>query len=75
MNMDVRLQHPYTCLVAGPTPCGKTQFVKKIIEEGEHMANEVQKKLYGCVVNINQPTLSYHKHCQIFHLLKEFQKT
>ena len=25
-KMDVRLQHPYTRLVAGPTSCGKTQF-------------------------------------------------
>ena len=48
--MDVRLQHPYTCLVAGPTSCGKTQFVKKIIEEGEHVVNGSAEKiiwLYG----------------------------
>ena len=48
--MDVRLQHPYTCLVAGPTSCGKTQFVKKIIEEGEHAVNGSAEKiiwLYG----------------------------
>ena len=48
--MDVRLQHPYTCLIAGPTSCGKTQFVKKIIEEGEHVVNGSAEKiiwLYG----------------------------
>ena len=48
--MDVRLQHPYTCLVAGPTSCGKTQFVKKIIEEGEDVVNGSAEKiiwLYG----------------------------
>lgn len=48
--MDVRLQHPYTCLVAGPTSCGKTQFVKKVIEEGEHVVNGSAEKiiwLYG----------------------------
>ena len=43
--MDVRLQHPYTCLVAGPTSCRKTQFVKKIIEEGEHMTNGSVEKI------------------------------
>ena len=37
--MDVRLQHPYACLVADSTSCGKTQFVKALIEEGEHMTN------------------------------------
>ena len=48
--MDVQLQHPYTCLIACPTSCGKTQFVKKIIEEGEHVVNGSAEKiiwLYG----------------------------
>lgn len=48
--MDVRLQHPYTCLVAGPTSCGKTQFVKQLIQEGENMTNGSAEKiiwLYG----------------------------
>ena len=48
--MDVRLQHPYTCLVAGPTSCGKTQFVKKLIEGGEQVVNGSAEKiiwLYG----------------------------
>ena len=48
--MDPRLQHPYTCLVAGLTSCGKTQFVKRIIEEGEYMVNGSAEKiiwLYG----------------------------
>ena len=75
MNMDVRLQHPYTCLVAGPTSCGKTQFVKKIIEEGEHMTNGSAEKiiwLYGEY----QP--AYTELSQKFpnvHVLKESQKT
>jgi len=29
--MDPRLQHPFTCIVAGPTGCGKTEFVKRLI--------------------------------------------
>ena len=48
--MDPRLHHPYTCLVAGPTSCGKTQFVKRLIEEGEHVVNGSAEKiiwLYG----------------------------
>ena len=48
--MDVRLQHPYTCLVAGPTSCGKTQFVKKLIQQGEQVTNGSAEKilwLYG----------------------------
>ena len=30
--MDPRLEHPFTCLVAGPTMCGKTELVKKLVE-------------------------------------------
>ena len=48
--MDVRLQHPYTCLIAGPTSCGKTQFVKKLIQQGEQVMNGSAEKilwLYG----------------------------
>ena len=43
--MDARLQHPYTCLIVGPTSCGKTQFVKKLIEQGEHVTNGSAEKI------------------------------
>ena len=48
--MDVRLQHPYTCLVAAQTSCDKAQFVKKLIEQGENMTKGSPEKilwLYG----------------------------
>ena len=72
--MDVRLQHPYTCLIAGPTSCGKTQFVKKLIEQGEYMTNGSAEKICGSMENINQLTLHYQNNFLTFHLLKEFQK-
>ena len=49
-EMDVRLQHPYTCIVSGPTSCSKTVFVKKLIEHGELLTNGSPQKiiwLYG----------------------------
>ena len=30
--MDPRWQHPFTCVVAGPTGCGKTQWVVNFLE-------------------------------------------
>jgi len=30
-NMDERFHHPFTCVVTGPTNCGKTEFVAKFI--------------------------------------------
>lgn len=35
--MDPRWKHPFTCLVSGPTSCGKTQFVKRLVEHAEDM--------------------------------------
>ena len=32
ITMDPRLRHPFTCLVAGPTMCGKTYFVMKLVD-------------------------------------------
>ncbi|KAJ8020743.1 hypothetical protein HOLleu_40417 [Holothuria leucospilota] len=29
--MDPRLQHPFTCVIAGPTQCGKTVFLYKLL--------------------------------------------
>ena len=31
-TMDVTLKHPFTCMVAGPTMCGKTEFVKQLLK-------------------------------------------
>ena len=32
METNGRLQHPFTCLIAGPTGCGKSYFVIKLIQ-------------------------------------------
>ena len=34
--MDPRLKHPFTCVLAGPTGCGKTYFVVELIK-GSHI--------------------------------------
>lgn len=35
--MDVRLKHPFTCAVAGPTGSGKTQFVFRMIKNADKL--------------------------------------
>ena len=35
--MDPRWQHPFTCMVAGPTSCGKTEWVKKFVRHLSRM--------------------------------------
>lgn len=39
------LQHPFTCSVAGPTGCGKTQFTMKLIENRASMIYPVPSKV------------------------------
>ena len=43
--MDVRLKHPFTAIVAGPTGCGKSTFVKTLIAKKEEMITPVPRKI------------------------------
>ena len=44
--MDLRFRHPFTCMVAGPTQAGKTEFVKKFIENSHTMVNPSPEQIY-----------------------------
>ena len=58
--MDVRWPHPFTCVVAGPTGCGKTEFVKQLIRYVEDMVTPVPTKIiwnYGEWQPAYQPLL------------------
>ena len=45
--MDPRLQHPFTCLVAGPTMSGKTYFVKRLLESlSESVDTPIQEVIW-----------------------------
>ena len=40
------MNHPFTCLVVGPTKAGKTTFVKNLIECREHMIDESIQQIW-----------------------------
>jgi hypothetical protein len=44
--MDLRFQHPFTCIVAGPTKAGKTQWVKKFMENCECLVHPSPVEIY-----------------------------
>jgi hypothetical protein len=44
--MDMRFQHPFTCIVAGPTQAGKTQWVSRFIQHCNVLMNPVPKEIY-----------------------------
>ena len=35
--MDATWKHPFTCVVAGPTSCGKTTFVLKLVQDAPYL--------------------------------------
>jgi len=42
------LKHPFTASIAGPTGCGKTYFVFKLIENASYMIDPPPKKIWYC---------------------------
>jgi len=46
--MTLTLKHPFTCIVAGPTSCGKTQFVFRLIDNAECMIDPPPCKIVYC---------------------------
>ena len=43
--MDVRLKHSFTCMVAGPSCVGKTEFVKKLLYNANYMIDKPPHKI------------------------------
>lgn len=52
--MDTRLQHPFGAIVAGPTCCGKTQFVKRLLENSDVMFDGPPQNIIWCY-GMHQP--------------------
>jgi len=46
--MSLPLRHPFTALVAGPTGCGKTRFVFKLIENARFLIEPPPSKIVYC---------------------------
>jgi hypothetical protein len=46
--MDVRLKHPFTCTVAGPTSSGKTQFVLRLIRHANELIHPPPERILYC---------------------------
>ena len=44
-TMDPRWEHPFTCVIAGPTGCGKTYFVKQFLQHLSDMMNPIPSEV------------------------------
>ncbi len=52
--MTLPLRHPFTALVAGPTGCGKTRFVFRLIENADVMIDPTPRKIVYCYSEYQQ---------------------
>ena len=46
--MDVRLVHPFTCIFTGPTGCGKTTFVERLLRNATSLVNSPPEQITWC---------------------------
>jgi len=47
-NMDERFHHPFTCVVAESTSCGKNDFVAKFIQHVKQMMTLTPQRIVWC---------------------------
>ena len=46
--MDARWKHPFTCIVAGPTGCGKSTFVTRMLRHAAAMIDPPPENITWC---------------------------
>ena len=46
--MDVRWKHPFTCIVAGPTGCGKSTFVTRMLHHAATIIDPPPERITWC---------------------------
>jgi hypothetical protein len=52
--MDLRLKHPFTAIVAGPTGCGKSVFTFKLIRQSPYMIDPAPEIIICCCVECRE---------------------
>ena len=53
--MTLRLQHPFTLIVAGPSSCGKSTLVNRLLEWREQLCDVVFESIVWCHSENNAP--------------------
>ena len=56
LQLDERLQHPFSMLVAGGTGAGKTAFTKHLLKEGNWLIHPTPQRIIWCYAK-HQPNL------------------
>jgi len=61
VEMTLPLRHPFTATLAGPTSCGKTLFVFKVIDNVSRMIDPVPTKIVYCYGEYQPIFAKYHQ--------------
>jgi len=61
------LRHPFTAIVAGPTFCGKTRFVFRLIDHVSRMIDSSPSRIAYCYGEYQQ------MFCQYPRVIRDFQ--
>ena len=51
----MKLRHPFTLIVGGPSSCGKSTFVIRLVEHNEQLCEIVFKNIVWCHSEDNAP--------------------
>ncbi len=65
------MEHPFTCIVSGPTKSGKTTFVKQLIENRDSLIDTKIAKIWWCYTE-NQPLYKKIKNVRFIEGLPDF---
>ena len=65
-EMSCKLQHPFTAVVAGPTGCGKSAWVLRLIDNARKMIDLPPARIYYCYGEFqsmfnNYPQVHFHE--------------
>lgn len=58
-------QHPFTCIIAGPTQCGKTTFVRNLIDECQTLIHPKPDLITYCYSRFQDGYNNFSKDTQI----------
>lgn len=73
VKMDPRWKHPFTCIVAGPTACGKTVFMFKFINEACSLITPPPEKIIYCYGEY-QDIFAEHPHIEFVEGLPDISQ-
>ena len=70
--MDPRMKHPFTCMVAGPTGCGKTSWVKRLLDHASQMIVPPPGRILWCYGKWQEVCRSMSSRVEFVQGLPEF---